>query len=85
MRPLVAILPRQPGSREARYAQLLTGSVESAPHASPAHSFAEPAPRAYTDSDLLARIAKLEAEVAELKAIIHGMDSATTAGGRKLE
>ena len=66
MRPLVAILPRQPGSREARYAHLLSGPVESTSVTSHAPRATEPAaPRA--DSDLHARIAKLESEVAELR------------------
>ena len=29
--PLVAVLPRQPGTKEARYAHLLSGDVQSAP------------------------------------------------------
>ncbi len=59
--PLVAILPRQPGTKESRYAQLLTGPVESIPAAA-----AEPA----VSSDAQAyeqRIAQLESTVAELQ------------------
>jgi uncharacterized protein YceH (UPF0502 family) len=65
LRPLAAQLPRQPGSREARFAHLLTGPVETAT-ASPARAMpAAPAPSA--DAEILDRIAKLEAEVAELR------------------
>jgi uncharacterized protein len=69
IRPLITILPRQPGSRESRYAHLLSGPVE-------ASAIASNAPRAYepaslrTDSDLLDRISRLEAEVAELRAAV---------------
>ena len=31
--PLVKVLPRQPGTKEARYAHLLSGDVEEAPPA----------------------------------------------------
>jgi len=74
MRPLVAILPRQPGSREARYAHLLSGPVESAHTTSHALRFSESA-APHSDSDLLDRIAKLEAEVAELRAAISRLES----------
>jgi uncharacterized protein len=57
--PLVASLPRQPGTKESRYAQLLAGPVESmAPLA------AESAPES-TGGE--ARLAQLEAVVEELK------------------
>ncbi len=65
---LAAVLPRQPGTKESRYAHLLSGPVDAA-------SFA--APPAYAgsggegvDSD---RIARLEAEMSELR---KGMDNA---------
>ena len=61
--PLVALLPRQPGARESRYAHLLSGSVDSlqAPMAAPTHSSVPNAPE---QND---RIAQLEATVAELQ------------------
>jgi uncharacterized protein len=62
--PLVALLPRQPGAREARYAHLLCGPVESA-SASPAEFASEaasPSTSQYED-----RIAQLESTVAELQ------------------
>jgi hypothetical protein len=62
--PLVALLPRQPGSREARYAHLLSGPVESIamqPVDQTTRQFAAIAP----EQD--ERIAELEATVAQLK------------------
>ena len=60
--PLVAVLPRQPGTKESRYVHLLSGKVEEA-------SFT--APPVYTatggegvDSE---RLSRLEAEMAELR------------------
>ena len=68
---LVAVLPRQPGTKEARYAHLLSGPVESAvaPDLSSAARFAV-SPVAQSASDDPAhegRIALLEATVAQLK------------------
>ena len=59
--PLVKVLPRQPGTKESRYAHLLSGDVEAwevEPAAQPASTFVSP------DSE---RIARLESEVAALK------------------
>jgi hypothetical protein len=58
--PLVAVLPRLPGTKESRYEHLLSGPVESI-----ALSIAEPA-AAPDDSARDERIAQLEAKVAEL-------------------
>jgi uncharacterized protein YceH (UPF0502 family) len=57
--PLVKILPRQPGTKEARYAHLLCGEVE----AWETPSIAE-APAASVDG---ARMARLESQVADLQ------------------
>src|ERR1700739_2806846 len=60
---LVAVLPRQPGTKEARYAHLLSGPVESIQmpiSAAPAPSVATATPE---QDD---RIAQLESTVAEL-------------------
>ena len=57
--PLVKMLPRQPGTKEARYAHLLAGDVEG--HLAPA----ETATARSADDD--GRIHRLEAEVAELR------------------
>jgi len=70
---LVAQLPRQPGTKELRYAHLLSGPVEGmlvgvssgVPVTSAAHSFVTPAP---LEAGAEARIAHLEAEVSELRA-----------------
>jgi len=59
--PLVTILPRQPGTKESRYAHLLGGDVEGG--GGPAESSA-PVARGGIDDD---RMARLESEVAELK------------------
>jgi hypothetical protein len=82
---LVARLPREPGRREARYAQLFTGPVASAPPTEAAPSRAD-VPRAAASShaaptpnpDLLARIAALEAEVAALKRAMAEMQEQRT-------
>jgi uncharacterized protein YceH (UPF0502 family) len=64
--PLAAVLPRQPGTKESRYAHLLSGGVETL-----AASFAaEPASarrEAGQDAGCDERIAQLEATVAELR------------------
>jgi len=59
--PLVTILPRQPGTKESRYAHLLGGDVEGG--GGPAESSA-PVARGGIDDE---RMARLESEVAELK------------------
>ena len=59
--PLVTILPRQPGTKESRYAHLLGGDVEGG--GAPAESSA-PVARGGIDDE---RMARLESEVAELK------------------
>jgi hypothetical protein len=62
---LVAVLPRQPGTKESRYAHLLSGQVELPPVA-----VAEPVfgrSNAGEDAGQDARIARLEAAVAELR------------------
>jgi hypothetical protein len=61
---LVAVLPRQPGTKEARYAHLLSGPVESiqTPAASTSHANSP-----VTTPEQDDRIAQLEATVAELR------------------
>jgi uncharacterized protein len=58
---LVAVLPRQPGTKESRYAHLLSGEVAAAPVARPAPSSAR------STEAQEERIAQLEATVAELR------------------
>jgi uncharacterized protein YceH (UPF0502 family) len=59
--PLAAMLPRQPGTKESRYAQLLSGLVEATMGTA---CEPEPESRATTRDE---RITQLEAEVGELK------------------
>jgi uncharacterized protein YceH (UPF0502 family) len=60
--PLTILLPRQPGSRESRYAHLLSGAPELA--AAPTRPAAEPS-----------RLERLEQEVATLSAAIQSLQS----------
>jgi uncharacterized protein len=66
--PLVKVLPRQPGTKEARYAHLLCGDVE-APHPEPVPALV--ASSGSKDGERIARleemVANLETEVADLK------------------
>jgi len=63
--PLAVQLPRQPGSRESRWAHLLSGPVE-APPAEPPGRMPAPVPGGVDAADFAA----LKAEVAELRAIV---------------
>ena len=63
--PLVAKLARQPGTKESRYAQLLSGPVEVSPASADAQVRPEPATIAVRAEN--ERIAKLELECAELR------------------
>ena len=58
--PLVKVLPRQPGTKESRYAHLLSGDVEGS--VAPMEAAASA-----SDSDGDERIARLEAELANLR------------------
>lgn len=60
--PLVAMLPRQPGTKESRYAHLLGGPAEAAAFA--AESDAAPMPGGGASDE---RVARLEASVAQLR------------------
>ncbi len=74
MRPLVAVLPRQPGSREARYVHLLGGPVEAQ-----ARDFGGEVREAPAAGPTLAgRIAELEAEVAVLRAAVARIEDRLT-------
>jgi uncharacterized protein YceH (UPF0502 family) len=61
--PLAAVLPRQPGTKESRYAHLLSGGIESLAAAEPAFAHRE----AGQDAGHEERITQLEATVAELR------------------
>jgi len=66
--PLTTILPRQPGSREARYAHLLGGPPDLTAH--PVASERSEAAAIQTD-----RLARLEAEVAALSAALEALQA----------
>lgn len=67
--PLVKVLARQPGTKEARYAHLLSGEV--ADHAATSHERESDAPSAAHEAAVSAtyaeRMADLEREVADLR------------------
>jgi uncharacterized protein YceH (UPF0502 family) len=67
--PLVTILPRQPGSREARYAHLLGAPPDLTAYP------AERAERAETGTSIAQRVIHLEAEIANLYAAIQTLTS----------
>jgi len=62
--PLVKMLPRQPGTKEARYMHLLAGDVEG---------WEAPEPRATATSADSDRLARLEEEISGLKSEIAGL------------
>jgi hypothetical protein len=64
--PLVVLLPRAAGAREARWAHLLCGPVDVS-----AAAAAEPRPAG--EGGLAARVATLESEVALLRALVTDM------------
>jgi uncharacterized protein len=63
--PLVVLLPRAPGQKEARHAHTLCGPP--APYAEPARAAAEPAPERASLADLEQRLRALEERVAALE------------------
>jgi uncharacterized protein len=71
---LAAILPRQPGTKESRYAHLLSGPVESIvqPQAQ-AYAVTPTAAGSVSDPEHEPRIAQLESIVAELQKEIAGL------------
>jgi uncharacterized protein YceH (UPF0502 family) len=65
--PLVAVLPRQPGTKESRYAHLLCRPVEAASFSFTAPSTYAPYSSSGDGGEPDARIARLESEMAELR------------------
>jgi uncharacterized protein YceH (UPF0502 family) len=68
--PLAAVLPRQPGTKEARYTHLLSGGIESLAAsltATPVYAPREAGQFAEQDAGHEDRIVRLEATVAELR------------------
>ena len=63
--PLVIQLNRQPGSKESRYAHLLGGPIDVAQYTSAPTSV-----QSNASNNLAERVAKLEEEVAELRALL---------------
>ena len=63
--PLAAVLPRQPGTKESRYAHLLSGGIDSIPVAAAEPAYARR--EAGEDAGQAERIAQLESTVAELR------------------
>jgi uncharacterized protein len=61
---LVKVLPRQPGTKESRYAHLLCGDVQDSQRGEKRDSVGEISRGLATDA---ARVARLETELAELK------------------
>jgi uncharacterized protein YceH (UPF0502 family) len=62
---LVVLLPRQPGTKESRYAHLLSGAVESMPVTPVAATYAPREPGA--GAGLEERVVQLEATITELR------------------
>jgi hypothetical protein len=75
---LVAVLPRQPGTKESRYAHLLSGTVEAAvaaENASGRREVVHYAPAVASDNPAQEeRIAQLEAKVAELQQKVEALN-----------
>ncbi len=69
-RPLAVVLPRQRGSREARYAHLLGGPVEIVQRDSGVEMRGQSAGEQGSGTTLAARVSELEGEVAALRAAI---------------
>jgi uncharacterized protein YceH (UPF0502 family) len=77
-RPLVTVLPRQPGSREARYAHLLSGPVETTARDSGGERLRarEQVSERAPDAAIAARVSELEAEVTVLRAAVARIEAA---------
>lgn len=73
-RPLVVQLARQAGTKEPRYAHLLSGTVEAETAVNPRTSVAPPEPAA--DQETGQRIANLESEVESLRAEVNELKQA---------
>jgi uncharacterized protein YceH (UPF0502 family) len=71
--PLVTQLPRTPGRKDSEFMHLLFGPVDVEAHAQAARDTATAgsATEGAKESDLEERVGRLEAEVAELKALLH--------------
>jgi uncharacterized protein YceH (UPF0502 family) len=77
MRPIVAALPRQPGSRELRYMHLLSGPIAETPRPS---RIAQVAPaweaeQAGSEPVLAQKVAELEAQMEALRVMIARLET----------
>lgn len=77
---LAVLLPRQPGSREARWAHLLGGPVDAASlrQPEPAASFK---PAAEASADTLSRLATVEAELERLRQMVAALEERINQSG----
>jgi uncharacterized protein YceH (UPF0502 family) len=77
LRPFAAVLPRQPGSREARYVHLLGGPVEATSREGSVQNqaIAEPAADRNLGASMLARVSAMEGEIAALRAAIERIET----------
>jgi uncharacterized protein YceH (UPF0502 family) len=80
LRPLAMVLPRQPGSREARYAHLLGGPVEVPTREAITEKYRAPDPPT-AGQGLAARVAALETEVEALRAAVARIEAVLHASG----
>jgi len=82
--PLAAVLPRQPGTKEARYAHLMSGDIDyTAPEDAPTAS--SRIADSLSDSDLRDRVAVLEQNVADLRSTIERLTQELTAFRRQFQ
>jgi hypothetical protein len=65
--PLAAVLPRQPGTKESRYAHLLSGSIESLAATEPAFVRRDAGEDSGLSAESVERITQLEATVTDLR------------------
>jgi uncharacterized protein YceH (UPF0502 family) len=77
--PLVAVLPRQPGTKEVRYAHLLSGEVKSQ-----SHELQDEKPAVVKSADA-ERIAQLEDQVATLQSDVTGLKAQFAAFRKQFE
>ena len=70
--PLTAILPRQPGSREARYAHLL-GDPPDLTSGAYSGGTSETRPPATSDPSIVQRLARMESEIASLTSALEDL------------
>ncbi len=80
---LAAVLPRQPGTKEARYAHLMSGYID---YIAPDHALtASPSGGPPPESDLRERIALLEENVSELRSKIEELTRELTEFRRQFQ